>query len=231
MRPADSPFPCHWWGISLERVGLGDVRPAGGTYGRYEFSALPPVPFELRGDFAWLAAAPVHHEHTIGDQAAARNAQALKALREASDRLGLRLPEAFVTFMATPALHRRIRSCTDCFLDLGPALVRAPVGDGYLLRFLADSQGCLFWYLYLTRDGADHAVVSSEGFYGGWNGPGGEHWQGEEPDAAALEFCAESFEEFMCRFWLENELWFAAWEQTPMPEAGRAYVEQYRRQQ
>jgi hypothetical protein len=152
-------------------------------------------------------------------------------LRAAADRLGLRLPAAFLAFMATPSLHRRIRSSTDCALDLSPAPVRAPVGDGHLVRFLADSQGCLFWYLYLTPDGADHAVVSSQGFYGAWYGSGGEQWSDEAPDAAAIAFCAESFEAFMCRFWLENELWFAAREQTPLPDVGRAYVEQYRRKQ
>ena len=58
--PSESPFPCHWWGISLEDAGLGEVRPDVGTYGRYEFDCMPPVPYEMRGDFAWLASAPDH---------------------------------------------------------------------------------------------------------------------------------------------------------------------------
>jgi hypothetical protein len=120
MQPADSPFPCYWWGTSLENVGLGDVRPEVGTYGRYEFSALPPVPFDMRGDFAWLAAAPAHAEHNIGDEKAAENAQAHRALRESSDRLGLRLPEPFIKFMEIPSLHQRIRSNTDCSSTCAP---------------------------------------------------------------------------------------------------------------
>jgi hypothetical protein len=223
MLPSESPFPCHWWGTGLEDAGLGDVRPDVGTYGRYEFDRLPPVPFEMRGDFAWLAAAPAH-DHSIGDEKAAENARALQLLRESSARLGLRLPEAFIKFMETPALHERIRSNTDCFLDLCPEPVRSPIGGGYLVRFLADSQGCIFWYLYLTPDGSDHAVVSSPGFYG----TEAEQWHDEPPDPSDIVFCAESFEAFMCRFWLENEIWYAEWQKTPMPDVGREYIERYR---
>ena len=93
-----------------------------------------------------------------------------------------------------------------------------------MIRFLADSQGCVFWYLYLTSDGADHAVVSSPGFYGA----DVEQWQEDPPDPSEIVFCAESFEEFICRFWLENEIWFVGYENTPMPEIGRQYIERYR---
>jgi len=226
MHPADSPFPCRWWGTSLENAGLKEVRPDVGTYGRYEFARLPPVPFDLRGDFAWLITAPTHHGH-IGGEMAAENAQSLEELRAASLRLGLPLPEAFVKFMGSPALHVRIRSNSDCYLDLCPSPIDSPKGDGRLIRFLADSQGCLFWYLYVRPDGSDHAVVSSPGFYG----TDDEQWQDDEPDPADIVFCAESFEAFLCRFWLENEIWFAEWQKTPMPNVGLVYIEQYRRKQ
>lgn len=226
MHPADSPFPCHWWGTSLEKAGLEEARPDVGTYGRYEFPKLPPVPFDMRGDFTWLAAAPAHAAHNIGGRMAAENAQALGELRESSAGLGVPLPAAFVKFLETPSLHQRLRSNSDCYLDLSPAPVHSPLGEGHLIRFLADSQGCLFWYLYVTGDGSDHAVVSSPGFYG----TDEEQWQDEEPDPAEIVFCAESFEVFVCRFWLENEIWFAEWQKTPMPSVGLQYIEQYRRQ-
>jgi hypothetical protein len=223
MLPADSPFPCHWWGTSLENVGLGEVRPRVGTYGRYDFALLPPLPFGLQGDFDWLAAARARDEN-IGNEKAAENTEAIYLLREASDRLGLRLPEAFTRFMETSSLHARIRSNTDCYLDLCPQPIRSPVGGGCLVRFLADSQGCIFWYLYLTPDGSDHAVVASPDFYG----TEAEQWEDEPPDPAEIVFCAESFEVFMCRFWLENEIWYAEYQGTPMPNAGREYIERYR---
>ncbi len=226
MHPSESPFPCYWWGTDLEDAGLGEVRPRIGTYGRYEYAPLPPLPFDLHGNFGWLMAAPPH-ESSIGNEKAAENVQSLISLRESSAQFSLPLPEAFVKFMETAYLHQRIRSNTDCFLDLCPNPVRSPVGDGYLIRFLADSQGCVFWYLYLTPNGSDHAVVSSPCFYG----TDAEKWQEEEPDPIAIVFAEESFERFMCRFWLENEIWYADWEKTPMPDAGRKYIEQYRRKE
>jgi hypothetical protein len=226
MLPSESPFPCRWWGTSLENAGLGDVRPDVGTYGRYAFEQLPPVPFEMRGDFAWLANGPAYG-HNIGNKMGADHANAVALLRDSSARLGVRLPEAFITFMQTAALYQRVRSNTDCFLDLCTEPIPSPVGAGYLVRFLADSQGCLFWYLYLTPDGSDHAVVSSPGFYDTED----EQWQEEPPDPAEIVFCGESFEAFMCRFWLENEIWFAEWRKTPMPDVGREYIERYRGRQ
>jgi hypothetical protein len=140
------------------------------------------------------------------------------------DRLNLKLPESFTTFMESPDLHARIRSTTDCFLDLCPEAIQSPIGSGNLVRFLADSQGCLFWYLYLTADGSDHAVVASPGFYG----TEAEEWQEEPPDPGELAFSAESFEAFMCRFWLENEIWFAGYDEMPMPDACQEYIKRYR---
>jgi hypothetical protein len=249
MLPASSPFPCHWWGTSLEDVGLGDVRPDLGTYGRYGFGRLPPLPFPLTGDLSWLAAAPVHRNSIISNyyskKFAVDNTGAIKLLRASAKRLGLPLPDAFTKFMETPALQERIRSSTDCFLDLCPEPVPSPLGGGWLVRFLDDSQGCHFWYLYLTADGSDHAVVTSPDLYNTPLAPSehdeleDEDWE-EDPDPKAIAFCAESFEAFLCRYWLENEISFAQCPvKTPMPEtareyiekAARQYIEQYRRKQ
>jgi hypothetical protein len=223
MRPEDSPFPCGWWGTGLANVGLESVRPDVGTYGRYSFARLPPLPFPMHGTLDWLDRAPSHN-HAIGNEKGREIAKAIVTLQEACGRIGLPLPPAFTKFMETPPLRDRIRSNTDCFLDLCPAPIRSPVGDGYLIRFLADSQGCIFWYLYVTRDGTDHAVVSTPGFYGTED----EGWQDEIPDASEIVLSAESFEPFLCRFWLENEIWFAEYENAPMPDVGAAYIEEYR---
>jgi len=234
MLPANSPFPCHWWGISLASAGLGNLRPDRGTYGRYEFGRLPALPFPLSGDFAWLATAPAQR-HNIRKKYGAEIPNALKFLRDSSKQLGVPLPEPFTKFLETPALQERISSATDCYLDLCPELIRSPLGGGWLVHFLADSQGCMFWYLYLTADGSDHAVVSAPDFYSTpveWSeGAEDEEWEEEEPDPAAIAFCAESFEAFLCRFWLENEIVFADCRKAPMPEACRQYIEAYRRQQ
>ncbi len=222
MHPDKSPFPAYWWGIDLEDVGLESVRPNLSTYGRYEYARLPSLPFKLHGKFDWLASAPPHTEH-IGLERAIDNAQAVVALEKASAIIGLPLPAEFVKFIKSPALHERIRSNTDCFLDICPSPIRSPKGDGYLIRFLSDSQGCIFWYLYLTEDGQDHALVASTDHYG----LEPEQWQEEEPDPDNIVFSAESFEIFICRFWLENEIWFSSIDDTPMLDVGHAYIEQY----
>lgn len=224
MLPSKSPFPCQWWSISLKNAGLDDVRPNFSTYGRYEFSRLPPLPFEMRGDFAWLAVQPAF-DQSIGDERASDVAHALPKLQVFASWLCISIPESFTKFMSEPKLHKRVRSATDCFLDLCAEPIRSPIGNGWLVRFLADSQGCIFWYLYLTPDGSDHAVVSSHGFYGTES----EQWD-ELPDPRDIVFCSESFEEFICRYWLENEIWYAGWLKTAMPDVGRQYIEHYRSQ-
>ena len=177
----------------------------------------------MSDDFGWLATAPKHDLSISSGEIAAVIMNALAQLRSSSARHGVSLPVAFTKFMESRSLQERIRSNTDCYLDLCPELVRSPVGDGYLVRFLADSQGCLFWYLYLTSDSSDHAVVASVGFYGSEE----EEWD-EPPDPNDIEFAAESFETFMCRFWLENEIWLAGYDKTPMPDIGRDYIDAYR---
>ncbi len=224
MRSSDSPFPCHWWGFGLENAGLGEVRPDVATYGRYKFEDLPKLPFELRGDFAWLVSAPEQGEN-IGKEGEAANANSLRRLEGAAHRQNVSLPTAFVAFISSPALWSRVRSNTLCYLWVCPEPVPSPIGTGFLVRFLADSQGCLFWYLYLSRDGSDHAVVSSPCFYGAANEP----WDDEPPDPSEIIYCAGSFEEFMGRFWVENEVWFSCFEKTPMSDVAREYVARYRR--
>lgn len=69
MRPNESPFPFHWWGIELEIVGLRAERPNAGTYGCYDASRLPDLPFKLSGTFDWLASVPcagARSEHRRG---------------------------------------------------------------------------------------------------------------------------------------------------------------------
>ncbi|MBN1174180.1 MAG: hypothetical protein JXA67_18560 [Micromonosporaceae bacterium] len=220
MLAQESPFRPYWWGVSMADVGVS-CRPDVGTYGRYEFPELPPVPFAMTGDLAWLAEQPMHDEWCVGTKPVAE----LPTLLGACERLGLSLPPAFLIFMRTPDLQRRVRSCTACFIDVDVAPVRAPAGDGYLLRFLADQQGCLFWYLYLTADGSDHAVVCSGDEYDSTS-DGDEDGHDNDPDEIA--FCGESFETFLCRYWLENEIGFANDDEAVMPDGAAEYISRYR---
>src|SRR5690242_10498417 len=92
----DSPFRPFWWGVSREPTG---------TYGRYAFADLPPVPFVMSGDLAWLAAQPPAPSWGIGSKPAA----GLPELMSACADLGLSLPPAFVKFLGDGSLQARIR--------------------------------------------------------------------------------------------------------------------------
>src|SRR5262245_48498943 len=222
MKLEQSPFPPGWWGFALDSVGLQEQRPDVGTYGRYDFASLPDLPVRLDGGFGWLDGAPAHEYH-IGSEQADRNPESLSRLVESCRADGVSLPQSFLKFMRAPELHRRVRSNTHCFLDVADGPVPSPVGDGVLVRFLADSQGCIFWYLYVPTGTDDHAVVSSTDFYDA----SGERLRDEEPDPRQLAFSAESFETFLYRFWIENEIWFAGYEGRPISEEGRRYLDLY----
>ncbi len=216
----------------MEIAGLGDVRPRKGTYGPYDFFALPSLPFELRGDWNWLRTAEPLERSIVEDPE--QILSFLQSLRDAVAVKGLSLPDCFVQFLSEPNLAQRVRSNTDCFLDIGSGVVASPIGGGYLIRFLSDSQGCLFWYLYLTANG-DHAVLSpsdlygspaeEQGFYSYVDGE--KHLAGRK--AENISFAAESFEAFICRFWIENEIWFAAYQKRESSAAGKSYAEAYGR--
>src|SRR5262245_8369047 len=81
MRPQDSPFSSGWWGTSLALVGLEDFRPDVGTYGRYDFAQLPPLPFPMNGNLDWLERAPSHDE-AIGNEKEREIPKALVNLRK-----------------------------------------------------------------------------------------------------------------------------------------------------
>ena len=178
----------------------------------------------MNGKFEWLNELPLLEFH-IGIERNYENGQALLRLRQACNNEGVHLPPALISFFSSPDWQARIRSNTDCYLDLASAPVRSPRGEGVLVRFLADSQGCIFWYLFIPDGTHDHAVVSSPDFYAS------EQEEAEfddEPNPAEIVFAEESFEAFMCRFCLENELWFSEYEGTPTRETERKYLESYR---
>jgi hypothetical protein len=103
--------------------------------------------------------------------------------------------------MSDPALRERIRSSTACYLDLHVTPVPSPAGKEYLVRFLADQQGCLSWYLHPTEDGTGHTVVCTGDLFG--------HDQDQPAHAGDIKLCAESFEAFVGRHRPENEIFFA----------------------
>lgn len=180
-----------------------------GTYQAVAYEALPPLPKREGNAFSWLRAAP-NAPDPLG-VIDADDAPSVEDFVPTVDRLtaearhlGLTVPPAFRTFMTERELHRRVPTCTACYLDLPSRLIALPDGQsGRLLRFLNDQQCCLLWYLHL-RPGGDHTVVCAD-----------PEWE-DDAKGESLEdlvtprnlvVCAPSLEDFVHRFWLENTLW------------------------
>lgn len=186
------------------------------TYLGFPWEDLPPIPIELDDDFVWLLNDGVlYRDVSIRSHDRAYPPLSPDAVIDFARKLNIILPPSFRRFMTSSQIQSRLRSCTDCYLDPGERIVET-VGaiPGYLIHFLSDSQSCVHWYLHVLRDSAS-AVLESPDLY--CYSIENSHWQEnpacrlEEIDLTGLDFayCATSFSEFIYRFWIENEIWYA----------------------
>jgi hypothetical protein len=218
MDASQTGFPAAWWGNELP-----SLRPRVSTYGRYEYEDLvPPSSVRLDGTFDWLRA-EVARESSIRKDDRCDVRGCFGRLSHFCSEHSIILPHAFVAFFHEIELAERIRSCTLCFLDLATDVIPAPKGDGQMVRFLSDQQGCVFWYLFLTPGQEDHCVVASPDYFGS---DAAEVWP-EPSDPDSIDFCAPSFESFLFRFWLENEYWFASHGHGGLSPAAQEYMSAY----
>lgn len=195
---------------------LGDLRPApngrAATYVWWPLDRLPPVGLRGRSAIELLLAHEAHGD-AIGDEDAVRSVDGatLDAILGVGERVGV--PESLDRFVRDPEPRRRIRSVTACFLDLGEELV--PVaGGGWLLHLVSDQQWVVHWLVLLTRETGPGPVIASTipfGFPVAGDAP-----RSFDPMTAAGQsvertvVCAGSADEFLARFFLENEAWRAA---------------------
>ena len=224
MRANPTPFPAQWLGTDIP-----GSRDTDATYEGSGYQSLPPLPVEqFRGDWQWLLPAghtprPTKHGDRLARLAEAR---------------GLTLPPGFVAFANDAAAQTLVRSSTDCYFDWAKGVADSPAGEGgSLVRFYADSQGCLYWYLYATPTGYS-CVVASPNYYEGRAGGDDEddEWEEEEEEPGAVWYCAPSFEAFIYRTWIENEIWyrlanpaFDFHDPRPLTPEMQAYIDHYRR--
>ena len=109
-----------------------------------------------------------------------------------------------VRALADVAVHTRLFSATDAYLDAGDHLV--PVPGGMLLHLVADSQWVLHWYAFLGDDGSRGVICSAEAL-------GYEGLEGEEParwDPEQSMWVADSVSELVWRWWADNVAFAAA---------------------
>jgi hypothetical protein len=212
-------LPRQWWSVDLPGYR---PHPADATYSAFTYEELPPVPHQLDDDLRWLCAHPPV-AGWLGEEPA-RPATAEQLQRLMGDRAIL-LPASFRTFIGSPQPRRRVRSCTDCYLDLADFVV--PVaGGGWLVHFLSDSQWVCHWLLYVDAD--REAVLVTEAPVG--FEVDDETIRSFDPASDDGAVCAESFSEFIYRFWIENEIWFAlADKDEPLTDEQQRYAEHYLR--
>jgi len=191
-----------WEGIGLP----GIFEPGWATYSPIPLDAMSPPEHAIDSTLGWLLETQTHDRSLERgpDDPAERDADAagLQAIAPS-----VVLPAAFRKFIEDPEPRRHIRSATACYLDLAHFTVAVSDG-GVLIHFLSDQQWVLHWLLYLGADGSEAVVVSPDplGFDVGEGDPVRLVTVDDAPDLMVV--CSETFEEFLYRFWIENELFF-----------------------
>ena len=205
-----SAVPHRW--IHIQLPGYRQL-PQQHTYESSRLADLPQIPIKLDDDCEWLRVHGLVHAHG-GLNQCERDIQP-SFVENLALRAHIQLPKSVSWFMTHPELQSRVRSCADCYLDPGERIVET-IGSipGHLIHFLSDSQSCAHWYLHVLPS-CNSAVLASPDLYGleiensDWiENPS---CRLERIDLSGLEFayCAPSFSEFLYRFWIENEIWFA----------------------
>ena len=192
-----SPFPLTWFASPIKGCREDEED---STYVAFDYDRQPPLPVELfHGDFDWLRHYPIPWLAPIPmEELPARRASLEAALEKQEAMLGFPLPAEYRRWMIDAELHRRVRSGTGCYFEPRKVANCPRGGEGKLVHFYSDSQGCLFWCLYLHPHGGHYVVVSSD-----WNIFTPDDAQENSPN---VYYCAPSLEAFVYRMWIEEEL-------------------------
>jgi hypothetical protein len=216
-----SDLPRAW--VTIQIPGTAPERfPA--TYVGYANHQLPPPPVDVTG-FTWLERAALHptdymasaFEHAVRDISA----------RGLADLVGSHtaVPDDLSRFLEDGELRQRLRSATDSYFDLGDTTVA--VDGGRLVHLISDSQWVFHWLLYLGEDGSS-AVVGTE-FPAGFDLNADEYEEADWLDEdRRYILVADSFAEFVWRWWMDNEIFYrAAVEKASLTAEQEAYIAQY----
>jgi hypothetical protein len=95
---------------------------------------------------------------------------------------------------------------------------------------LSDQQWVRHWLIYIDSDENEGIVTTDQPI--GFDLSGDPDWPDERPPerveleaSPRLDFCAGNFAEFLYRFWVENELFFALTGERPLAGAIKDYAE------
>ena len=235
MNPQDIPLEPRWWSCELKGYR---PRQDDSTYVSERYESLPPLPTSLLGkDFEWLKSQPIppkglEDPRLIGPRLEWWRQGYNTWKTVATEKIGniksiavsnrVTIPREFYDFIGNADLVSRIRTFDDSYFMLPQAMLPWPPNEAWsLIPFLSDSTDTLWWYL-LVDDKHDHCVVAQDRC---------------APDPPRTDktqvdnwwFCEESFESFVLRFWIENEIWFRlSFEETTLDVVQQEYVNHYR---
>jgi hypothetical protein len=212
--PSLHALPRTW--LSFELPGYRRSGHLFATYTTYAHEGLPPIEESLDDELRWLLDRPAVPPPTLADANEGLPRPTIDDLRRVAGEIDL--PPSFAAFFASPEPGTRIRSRNDCYLDVGDFAL--PVtGGGTLVHFLADPQGVLRWLVYVGPDGSESVVVTDIPLCFDL---GDDDLRVFDPRTTRAFVCADSFSEFLYRFWIENEIWF----RLAGPDANRTLTEE-----
>lgn len=212
-------FEFAWWGTGIE-----PARESTGTYHQFKYHDQPPLPVEtFDGSFGWLRQSELVSSYSSGSK--------WKAFCNEKRTEGYFVPKEFETFLSDNDLPGRIKSCTDNYFQSPEPdhYESAEWEDGLFVTFYADSQYCVLWGILLPREPGRYAPILAGPpdflFPGIWGEPEEED---EEYAPGKPVLAASQLEQFLFRWWIENEIWYATlWEETrrPLTPMEQTYVD------
>lgn len=225
------PFPKGWF-----TAGHGELWDCNSTYCFVPYENLPPLDTKnFNGSFQWLVELADEFEETLSPEEQRDLTNTLDNLAAITKQQNLNLPDSFVRFIATSHLRNRIESCTDCYFDLSNRLIKIPDGnDGYLIRFLNDSQNVLLWYLYINGTNENCITVAKPQFLDeleenfSYANEAGNEKIDDVIVPKNIYYCAPDFETFIYRFWIENSIWFTLTGENTLTKEQQEYMNERR---
>ncbi len=211
-------------------AGQGELWNCGNTYCTVPYENLPQVE-RATDDLGWLEAVTPELRRVIDGCTTLNSSDNklanLERIVSKAQNLSLTLPEPFLRFIGDAGLQSKVPTCTACFLELSDDFVPVPEAAGhFLLRFLNDSQSCIMWYLAISPKGTT-SVVASGFFFEPEIFDVMEYEEVKREDAFREAFlCADTFTEFLYRFWVENSIWYSLHKGLPLTP----FQEDYRNQ-
>jgi len=212
-------------------AGHSELWNCAGTYCIVPYETLPRVG-RAADDLKWLDSVSSELRRAI-DGTSTLNSDdnqidKLEDVVARAQNLSLNLPQPFLRFMRDPCLQDKVPTCTACFLALSEDFIPILSAEGhFLLRFVNDSQSCVMWYLWLSREG-NSGVVASHYFFEPEIFDVMEYKDVDRKDLVPEAFlCADTFTEFLYRFWVENSIWYSMHKRlrlTPIQEEYRTQI-------